>query len=248
MKTLFKYKWFILGPIILCSGIFLLNRVVNQQINSVTEIPSSPAKTNLTTHTPKREALQKKATQKGVLRVESKSPKNSYTESIITVDEKEVAQFKMEDGKIFDVKGRIPDGTIKFTNKWESTYGIEHFRNGKRHGSYTAYYQNGQVHSEAKYRNGRLLKRKSYYHGGILRMEEDYTNTDYVSDFLRDTFERVGSGKMYRLNGSLKYEWYVTDDEKQYYTKRYNSRGDVVQENFYNKLGELIKKEQSPNE
>jgi len=248
MKIRSNTRWFILGAVSVCLGFLLLNSQINSQIDRITEIPSSSTKSIQTTNIFKEKVLQKEITQKGVLRVERKNPKNSYAESIITVDGKEVARFKRENGKIFDVQGQIPDGTIKFTNKWESTYGVENFRNGKKEGSHTVYYKNGKVHSVARYKNGRLLKRKSYFHGGILRMEEDYTNASYVSKFLQGTFERVGIGKIYRLNGSLKYEWYVTDDAEQYYTKRYNSRGKVVQENFYNKLGEVIKKEQSPNE
>jgi len=248
MKTQFNTKWYINGCIIACVGFLLISYYVNKKIHSITEIPSSSTESFQTANKPKKEALQKEMMQKGALRRESKNPKNSYTESIITVDEKEVARFKKKDGKIFDVQGQIPDGKIKFTNKWESTYGFEHFHKGKRDGPFTAYYQNGRIHSEASYKNGRLIKRKSYYHGGVLRMEEDYTNTNYVSTFLQGTFKRVGRGKIYRLNGSLKYEWYVTDDAEQFYTKRYNSKGKIVQENFYNRQGEVIKKQQDLNE
>jgi len=159
-----------------------------------------------------------------------------------------VARYKREDGKIFDMQGQIPDGEITFTNKWESTYGVEHFVNGKRDGLSTAYYKNGQIQSKANYKNGRLLKRKSYYYGEILRMEEDYTNANFVASFLKDKFERVGTEKMYRLNGSLKFEWSITDNAKQFYTKRYNARGKVVKENFYNTDGEIIKKEKDLSE
>jgi len=248
MKNHLNIKWLIVVLIIVFSGILLLSRMINQQIGGITEISPSPAQAIKTINVPKREARKEKEVQTGILRVERKNPKNSYTESIITVDGTEVARFKREDEKIFDMQGAIPDGKIKFTNKWESTYGFEHYRNGKREGLLTAYYKNGQIHSKANYRNGHLRVRKSYYHGGILRMEEDYTNASFVSNFLKDAFERVGTGKIYRLSGSLKYEWHITDDAKQYYTKRYNAHGKVIQENFYNTDGELIKKEQDSSE
>jgi len=229
-------------------GFILLNHKINSQINSISKKPLSPAESNKTTNTSKTKALKKKITQKSVTRTESKSPKNNYSESIFIVDGKEVARFKREDEKIFDVQGDIPDGKIEFVNKWKSTYGFEQFQNGKRDGRSESFYKNGQIQSKASYRNGRLLARKSYYHGGGLRMEEDYTNTSRLSKFTQDKFERVGRGKIYRLNGSIKYEWFITDDAKQYYTKRYNSRGEIVQENYYNTNGEYIKKEKSPIE
>jgi len=248
MNILIKYKWFILGPAIACSGIFLLSRIVNEQINSVVNISSPPVHPTQIAQPPKKEPVRKKTTQKSISRSESKSAKNSYTENIITVDGSEIARFKREDGKVFDVQGQIPDGTIEFTNKWKSTHGFENFRNGKRDGPFTIYYQNDRIHSQGKYKSGRLQTRKSYYHGGMLHMEEDYTNANFISTFLKDTFERVGSGKIYRLTGTLKYEWHVTDDSDQYYTKRYNSRGELIQENFYDKDGKIIKKENGLSE
>jgi len=242
MKNYFNYKWIIPGAVVVYLGVLVLSHIINKQMDTALQT-SPPVQATKLTDTVKKKVLVPTTTEEGIpLRTESKNPKHDFTESIILVEGEEVARFKTEDEKIFDAEGQIPDGKIKFVNTWKSIYGFEHFREGKREGPYVAYYQNGQIQSEAKYAEGQVLKRKTYYYSGELQMEENYANAQRAVIFLRDKLKHVGRGKMYRLDGSLKEEWHVTDDTDQNYIRRYNSKGDVAKESFYTKEGELIQK------
>ncbi len=212
---------------------------VNTEIDDLTKISRQPinflqsiypkAKNN--TDTPHIE----------ILRIERKLPQQDHADNIILINSKEVARFKSENDRFFDMIGQIPDGKVKFVNEWENTYGFEHYRNGIRDGEYVEYYSNDQLKVNAEYLRGRPMKRKSYFLNGSLRTNEDYSNAEWISN-LRSSgkIKEVGIGKIYRIDGSLKYEWYFVDDAEKNYTKTYDSAGNLIEANYYNAQGDLI--------
>ena len=72
-------------------------------------------------------------------------------------------------------------------------------------------------------------------------MEEDFNETRFVSQLLSfDKFDKIGKGKFYRQDGSLKLEWSVVDGSDQHYSKRYNAAGELTEAYYYDDQGELI--------
>jgi len=239
MKSHYKFTLIVVGFFIVFLAIAFISHILNKQIHDITKEPAQSIA--LVQEDKFIGEIDLNTTQKNVLRIERKSSQENYTESIVLVDKKEVARYKSKDDKIFDKSGHIPDGKVKFVNEWENTYGFEHYRNGKREGAYIEFDSNNHIKAEAEYKRGRLIKRKSYYHNKVLLMEEDYSTAQFISRFQSfGIFKRVGIGKIYRLDGSLRYEWSVVDDSDEHYTKKYNKKGELVEVLYYNDQGVLI--------
>lgn len=186
---------------------------------------------------------------KKILRIERKAPQEDYPESIIFINKKEVARFKTKKGRVVDLKGRIPEGKVQFVNEWENTHGVESYYRKKRDGEYIEYYRNGQVKIEAEYHRGKLVKRKSYFVDGVLRVEEDCASATFLAMLLpTGKIKNAGIGKMYRSDGTLKYEWYMVDGAKKNFDKTYNKDEDMIEANYYNGEGEFLEQWQVPSD
>ena len=176
-----------------------------------------------------------------VIRKTRFSPDRKYKINVFYQGGGEIARYKTSRGKVYDQSGEIPDGKVKFMNKFDKTYGVEYYRNGKRHGPAKLYYSNGQLRKEYDYYYEKLMTCTEYFHDGTVRMEEDYTNArDSRSE------KEVGIGKVYSQDGTLKYEWFMTVTEPIGYKKSYNSRGDLVAEFYFDEFGQPIEKEEEP--
>ena len=239
MKSHYKVNVIVVGFFIVFLSIVFTSHVLNKQIGDIVKEPAQSTESVEEDNSSEKSDLE--ITKRKVLRIERKPSQEDYTESVVLVDKREVARYKTKDDKIFDVSGRIPDGKVKFVNEWRNTYGFEHYRNGKREGSYTEHYANGNTRTKADYQKGRLKKRKSYYYNNVLRMEEDYSTARFISRMQSlSEFKNVGIGKIYRLDGSLRYEWSAVDDSDEHYTKRYNRGGELIEALYYNDQWELL--------
>ncbi len=222
-----RYSW---GIIVfgLLLGLFLLNQWMLKGLEEVKPIvPPVP--------------IQQQAVKNDVAKIGKVTDliyldaNRTYSVNTISVDGQQVAQFKSTDDKIFDITGHIPEGKIKFTNQTDKTYGEERFRNDKRYGEYKEYYETGQLKLEKVYESGEAKVVKQYYIDGILRMEEDFTDT------LRGVDNKeVGAGKVYYRNGTLMYEWRLTNKDKGGYNKSYNKDGGLVAVNYFDEQGNRV--------
>lgn len=154
------------------------------------------------------------------------------------VDGQEVAQCKSEEDRVFDVTGRIPDGKFQFTNQTDKTFGEERFLKGKRYGEYKEYYEEGKLKTEKIYQYGAVQVLKQYYIDGILRMEQDLTDAIAGVDN-----KETGIGKVYYRNGTLMYEWRLTNKDKGGYNKSYNKDGRLVAVNYLDEMGRRIERQ-----
>lgn len=164
------------------------------------------------------------------------NPNRTYAESRIYVKDEMVAQFNTINGdEIVDLRGVLPEGNVNFVNETKETYGEERFHKGKRHGLYKEYYSNGILYRQAKFHKGKLMKNAIYYFDETPRRIEDFT------DALRFVDEReIGFGRIYYRDGTIMYEWKLTNLLKGGYKKSFNQKGVLVEEKVYDNAGDLV--------
>lgn len=103
------------------------------------------------------------------IRIEKKESKGHRRASVFYGNNEEIATCKMKGDRIYDVEGKIPNGQVKFINKWKDTFGIEFFKKSKRHGKFVEYYPDGSLRMKALYRMGQLISKEVYTESGDLR-------------------------------------------------------------------------------
>ncbi|MCA9403279.1 MAG: hypothetical protein KC897_05810 [Candidatus Omnitrophica bacterium] len=164
------------------------------------------------------------------------NPNRTHAESRIYNDGELVAQFSTIKGdEIENLKGVLPEGQIGFINETKETYGQERYRKGKRHGEYAEYYSNGVLYRRAKFYEGKLMENEIFYFDGTPRRIEDFKDAlRFVDD------PEVGYGRIYYRDGSLMYEWKLTNLLKGGYKKSYNKEGRLVEEKVYDNMGDLV--------
>lgn len=176
-----------------------------------------------------------------ILRIESRAPGTDHFDNVILVNKVEAARFKNKNGRTFDKTGRIPDGKIRFVSEFENTYGFENYAGEKLDGEFVEYYADGRIKVRAVYSNGRLKDRKIYFDHGGLFSEEDYTDTSFVRNVLEfSQLKKIGRGKVYRYDGTLKQEWSATDQDQRYYIKFFDAQGALRESQDYDKNGMLV--------
>lgn len=164
---------------------------------------------------------------------------SDLTESIFYWNGKEIArQIISKEGKI-EQTGEIPNGKVKFYDEYNKTHGEEFYENGRKNGRSKTYYGNGHLKSEATYVNGKLRIAKEYYANGQLRFSGDYRDARDLKDS-----KETGIGKLYNRDGSLKYEWHMTNAQKIGFKKSYNRDGGLRAASYYN--GQSLPLEKAP--
>jgi antitoxin component YwqK of YwqJK toxin-antitoxin module len=168
-------------------------------------------------------------------------PSRKFSESIIFRNGQEVARFKLDKRKMDDFTGHVPDGEVKFIDESQKTFGTEFYQDDKLHGPYVEYYEGGALKRESQYRQGELIYNKEYFFDGKLRMEENFEDALYVVQG-----DEVGDGKIYFRDGTLMYEWHLTNSDPNRYKRSYNKLGELVADDKYNETGELVRKWRKP--
>ena len=86
------------------------------------------------------------------------NPNRTFAESRLYSEGLLIAQFNsVKNDDMNDLKGVLPEGKVSFINETKGTYGEEYYQKGKRHGTYTEYYDNGVVYRRAKFYQGKLM-------------------------------------------------------------------------------------------
>ena len=164
-------------------------------------------------------------------RVESGS---EFVQNIFLRGEEEIARQKVFSEDRYEQTGTIPDGLVKFFNEYDGSYGEEYYLDNKKHGIAKTYHPAGKLKAEEQYKEGKLLAAKEYYTNGNLCFEIDYTNAP------KDVKgKEIGNGKLYYLNGVLKYEWSQNKDQPGY-KKSYNPDGTLRSEMYFDNKGNPI--------
>ncbi len=175
---------------------------------------------------------------KPVTRTTYLDPNRVYYENVFFMDEQEIARFKNSGEKRFDFTGEIPDGKVKFTNTFDGSFGEERYLNNERNGPFTEYYSGGELKREAKYRDGKVLSSKEYFIDGKVKLEQNFEDA-----LISAENKEVGTGKAYYRDGTLMYEWNITNRTDLRYARSYNIKGKLVEEKQFDALGKLTKKE-----
>ncbi len=170
-----------------------------------------------------------------ISRIDRLSLNRDHVESIFYLQEKEIARQKIADGVTIESSGEIPDGKIHFANESKETHGIEYYRSGRKDGPSQTYFADGNLSEEAYYRGGRLLWKKEYYPGGGLRLELDHQDARPYKDE-----KEAGTGKLYFRDGTLKYEWHLTNSDKIGYKKSYSQDGQLRAALYFDEQGRLV--------
>jgi len=179
--------------------------------------------------------------ERKVIRKEHLDPSRTYSTNIFYIEGQEIGRFKSAGEKIYDVAGTIPEGQVEFINLTKNTHGLEFFRKGKRHRDYREYYENGNIRMHKVYFYGKLMKLNEYFIDGQLRMEANYEDALLFTDSVE-----VGVGKIYFRDGTMMYEWNITNANPTKYTRAYNIKGQPVETKYFDQDGKLIKTEQLP--
>lgn len=218
-------------------GIVVFNNWITREINKFTLIEKERKTPKAVSVNAKEPVVLNKSNLKGAVRKTRLDPSRKYSINFIYVDNQEVARFKSTKDGIYDLKGEIPNGEIKFTDESRETYGTEQFYENARHGLFKEYYANGNIRQNAKYTSGKIKWNKEYYIDGTLRMEENYQDA-----LLKSESKEVGEGKVYYRDGKLMYEWNITNMNHGGFNRSYDKDGRMVAENIYNEEGRLVKK------
>lgn len=184
----------------------------------------------------KDEENRRRIYKEKVIRKILMNPNRTFAESRLYSEGLLIAQFNsVNNDDIIDLKGVLPEGKVSFINETKETYGEERYQKGKRHGTYIEYYDNGVVYRQAKFYNGELMENTVYYFDGTPRLTADFKD---ALRFVEDP--EVGHGKIFYRNGTLMYEWELTNMLKGGYKKSYNRDGELVEEKIYDNIGDLV--------
>jgi antitoxin component YwqK of YwqJK toxin-antitoxin module len=170
-----------------------------------------------------------------VTRRDRLSPGRDYTESVFYLEDAEIARQKTAGGRVVETTGKIPDGKVKFVDESGNKHGVEHYRDGKKDGPSNTYYPDGQAFEEAYYRHGKLLWRKEYYKDGSLRLEIDYQDARDDGDDVE-----TGRGRLYYQDGTVKYEWQLTNRDEEGFKRSYDQKGGLRGALYFDRDGRLM--------
>lgn len=161
--------------------------------------------------------------------------RKSYTAWFFNDDQK-IAECKIFDHVVSQCTRPIPNGKIEFKNRSRKTHGTVEYWGGQRDGIFREYYDNGQLKTEANYILGDIRSSKQYFSDGILRMEQDFSDALVLVDD-----PEVGAGKVYRRDGTLMYEWRLTNKHQGGYKRSYDRDGRLVFESYFDQTGKMIR-------
>ena len=130
--------------------------------------------------------------------------------------------------------GEIP-GRVDFLDESKKTYGIEYYLQGKKSGPSRTYFADGRLNVEAYYQWGKLLWKREYYNDGGIRLEVNYEDAREQTD----NKER-GAGRVYYRDGTIKYEWNLTNSEKIGFKKSYSQDGELRAAFYFDEYGQPV--------
>ena len=231
-RTLILFVFCVLALIVMTQWIQRRIEGVTGRVASVGVHVSSVAPLE---NTPPPTAIRYRKRGQIISRKDRLSLNRDHVESIFYLQEKEIAWQKIADGETIESSGEIPNGKIHFVNESKETHGTEYYSGGRRDGPSQTYFADGKLNEEAYYRGGRLLWKKEYYSDGGLRLELDYQDARHYKDE-----KEMGTGKVYFRDGTLKYEWHLTNSDKTGYKKSYDQDGQLRAALYFDEQGQPV--------
>ncbi len=224
--------------------IFIVNHLINQKTKELTvqkkqniAVQASSWARTRSNFAADHALMEEQAEPSDVVRKSRVERGMDMVENIFYRGPNEIARESISGGKT-QLVGTIPDGLVKFEDSYSKTHGEEHYLGGKKHGESKEYNPNGGLKSKKYYLLGVLQTTKDYYADGTLLFEGDYRNTVYAPGEAE-----LGIGKLYYLNGVLKYEWQFTNDIPVRFRKSYNVDGTLRAATYYDETNKIIKQE-----
>ncbi len=231
--------------VVLCLGVLITVKVVNDRIGremqTMTKAPQQSASPQVAPENPLTAKQNASAPRRKpgeiVIRKDRLSPGRDYLESIFYLkNNQELARQRIINDKVVESSGEVPEGRVDFANESNNTYGTEYYQQGKKNGPSLTYFSDGRLNIEAYYQLGRLLRKKEYYRDGVIRLEVDYEDArGYSND------KETGIGRVFNKDGTLKYEWNLTNSEKIGFKKSYNQDGTLRAAFYFDEYGQPLK-------
>jgi|SRR3989338_328734 len=235
-----KRLWII---VVLCFGALVAIKTINDRIaREMRVIAETPRQAPATRIAPEASSAAKQGSSprrrkpgETIVRRDRLSPGRDYQESVFYLSGMEVARQRIVNEKIIKSSGEIPEGRSDFVNESQKTYGTEYYLQGKKSGPSLTYFSDGRLNIEAYYQWGKLLRKKEYYNDGGIRLEVNYADAREQTDN-----KETGVGKVYYRNGTLKYEWNLTNSEKIGFKKSYNQNGELRAAFYFDEYGQPV--------
>lgn len=215
-------------------GLFIINQWITSSANSILGSSKSRQVIPVVDTEKINTAQNKQKSYAEVTRKTRPDPSGSFRVSIFWGDGEEIASCKNKGDEMYDVVGLIPDGKVKFYEEFQNTHGTEFYRNGKRHGLFKEFYEDDKPKREADFVDGQKMTNTVYYGDGKVRMVENYED---ALRFVED--KEAGEGKVYYRDGTLMYEWSLTNAGRGGYKRSYNQNGVLVEEKLFDHNGEM---------
>src|SRR3989338_3671883 len=216
-----------------------INDRIGREVSVITETPRPALSTHITPETSsaaKQESSpRRRKPGEIIVRKDRLSPGRDYLETIFYLNDMEVARQKIVNEKVVESSGEMPEGRVDFLDESKKTYGIEYYMEGKKSGPSRTYFANGRPNIEAYYQWGKLLWKREYYNDGGIRLEVNY----------EDAREQTGNkergvGRVYYRDGTIKYEWNLTNSEKIGFKKSYNQDGALRAAFYFDEYGQPV--------
>lgn len=184
-----------------------------------------------------------------IVRRDRLSPGRDYLESIFSLNDtptgsspsgdlwlrEEMARQKIVNEKVVESSGEIPEGRVDFLDESKKTYGTDYYLQGEKSGPSLTYFPDGRLNIEAYYQWGKLLWKREYYHDGNIRLEVNYEDAREQSGE-----KETGAGRVYYRDGTIKYEWNLTNREKIGFKKSYNQDGALRAAFYFDEYGQPV--------
>ena len=153
------------------------------------------------------------------------------------------------------VKQKVKDGILREYHNNGRIYSEINYKDGKKHGLFRTWFDNGQLHDSAYFENDSLIGYGvSYYHNGVKNYEEQRNKSHKKFGYFKFWYDNGVLGSIeYFINGQLHGEWkkyYKTGQpefilnyvhgEKDGKCIYFKENGDTLRVEIYDK-GRLIK-------
>lgn len=216
-----------------------INDRIGREVSVIAETPRHGSAANITPAPPsaveQEPSVRRRRSGEKIMRKDRLSPGRDYQESIFYLNDTEVARQKIVNEKVVESSGEIPEGRVDFLDESKKTYGTDYYLQGKKSGPSLTYFPDGRSNIEAYYQWGKLLWKREYYNDGGIRLEVNYEDAREQSGE-----KETGAGRVYYRDGTIKYEWNLTNSEKIGFKKSYSQDGRLRAAFYFDEYGQPV--------
>lgn len=230
--------------IVLCfaaslAAIKTINDRIGREVYAITKPPQPAPSARIvpedTSATKQESSPRRRKPGEKIMRKDRLSPGRDYLEGTFYINDMEVARQRIVNEKVVETSGEIPEGKVDFVNESQKTYGTDYYLQGKKSGPSLTYFPDGRSNIEAYYQWGKLLWKREYYNDGGIRLEVNYEDAREQSGE-----KERGAGRVYYRDGTIKYEWNLTNSEKVGFKKSYSQDGELRAASYFDEHGQPV--------